>query len=207
VPAPTIEGDSPGAESIGADGPPAAPTIEAEVPGKKLSAIDAAAKVLGEEGRPMNCQEMIDAMAAKGYWQSPGGKTPAATLYASILREQKVRGAEARFVKAQRGRFERARLPPAPPRSPQGPIQGPSFVGSMSVGSGRVWNEAAVAQGHEGVTAGIDASHGSSPRRRWTSTCRSVTITQQVSDACNSVVALPPCRQGRLLGDAGRASR
>jgi hypothetical protein len=83
--------------------------IEGDVPGRKRSAIDAAAKVLGEEGRPMNCQEMIDVMAAKGYWQSPGGKTPAATLYSSILREQKVRGAEARFVKAQRGRFERAR--------------------------------------------------------------------------------------------------
>ena len=32
----------------------------------------------------MNCQEMIEAMAAKGYWKSPGGKTPAATLYSAI---------------------------------------------------------------------------------------------------------------------------
>src|SRR5256885_16280297 len=45
---------------------------------KKTSALDAAAKVLAEQGKPMNCQEMIEAMATKGYWASPGGKTPAA---------------------------------------------------------------------------------------------------------------------------------
>src|ERR1700726_4663392 len=48
---------------------------------KKLSALDAAAKVLQEAGQPMNCQDMIQAMADKGYWTSPAGKTPAATLY------------------------------------------------------------------------------------------------------------------------------
>jgi hypothetical protein len=53
----------------------------------------------------MNCQEMIGAMAAKGYWSSPAGKTPAGTLYSAILREVQVRGSEARFVKAARGKF------------------------------------------------------------------------------------------------------
>jgi hypothetical protein len=28
----------------------------------------------------MTCKELIGAMAAKGYWTSPGGKTPEATL-------------------------------------------------------------------------------------------------------------------------------
>jgi hypothetical protein len=37
----------------------------------KLSALDAAVKVLGETGRPMNCPELIAAMAARGYWASP----------------------------------------------------------------------------------------------------------------------------------------
>src|SRR5262245_55078429 len=74
-------------------------------PSKKLSALDAAARVLGESGQPMNCQEMIEAMAAKGYWSSPGGKTPGATLYSAILRELKVRGADARFRKTERGKF------------------------------------------------------------------------------------------------------
>jgi hypothetical protein len=39
----------------------------------KLSALDAAAKVLAEFKEPMNARQMIDAMAAKGYWTSPGG--------------------------------------------------------------------------------------------------------------------------------------
>jgi hypothetical protein len=73
---------------------------------KKLSALDAAARVLAEAGQPMSCQEMIDAMAAKGYWSSPGGKTPAATLYSAILRELS-KGAESRFVKTERGKFTR----------------------------------------------------------------------------------------------------
>lgn len=72
---------------------------------KKLSALDAAARVLGEAGAAMNCKEMIEAMAAKGYWTSPGGKTPHATLYAAILREITVKGKEARFAKTERGKF------------------------------------------------------------------------------------------------------
>jgi HB1, ASXL, restriction endonuclease HTH domain len=72
---------------------------------KKLSALDAAARVLAEGGQPMNCQEMIDAMAAKGYWTTPGGKTPAATLYSAILREIAKKGMESRFTKTERGKF------------------------------------------------------------------------------------------------------
>ena len=71
----------------------------------KLSALDAAAKVLEKESRPMSCQEMIQAMAEKGYWSSPGGKTPASTLYSAILRELQAKGKEARFAKIERGKF------------------------------------------------------------------------------------------------------
>ncbi len=70
-----------------------------------ISALDAAAKVLGEAKRPMSTKEMIEAMAAKGYWKSPGGKTPAATLYSAILRECQKKGEDARFKKVDRGRF------------------------------------------------------------------------------------------------------
>jgi hypothetical protein len=73
---------------------------------KKASALDAAARLLQEAGAAMNCQEMIAVMGAKGYWQSPGGKTPASTLYSAILRETKVKGAAARFNKTERGKFE-----------------------------------------------------------------------------------------------------
>jgi hypothetical protein len=71
----------------------------------KPSALDAAAKVLQEAGTPMTCQEMIAAMAAKGYWSSPVGKTPAATLYSAILREITTKGDTARFAKTERGKF------------------------------------------------------------------------------------------------------
>jgi hypothetical protein len=74
---------------------------------KKVSALDAAARVLAEENRPMTCQEMIEAMAAKGYWSSPKGATPAATLYSAVLRELTTKGSAARFVKAERGKFAR----------------------------------------------------------------------------------------------------
>ncbi|OAI57942.1 hypothetical protein AYO47_00170 [Planctomyces sp. SCGC AG-212-M04] len=70
-----------------------------------MSALDAAAKVLGEASQPMASKEMIEAMAAKKYWTSPGGKTPHATLYAAMLREINVKGNESRFVKTDRGHF------------------------------------------------------------------------------------------------------
>ncbi len=72
---------------------------------KKVSALDAAARVLAEAGAPMTTKEMVDAMAAKGYWQSPGGKTPHATLYSAILRELANKGKDARFAKTERGKF------------------------------------------------------------------------------------------------------
>ena len=72
---------------------------------KKLSALDAAAKVLAECKQPMNTRQMIEAMAAKGYWASPNGQTPAATLYAAITREINVKGKDARFKKVDRGHF------------------------------------------------------------------------------------------------------
>ncbi len=72
---------------------------------KKMSALDAAAKVLEEAGQPMNAKAMIDGMAAKGYWTSPGGKTPHATLYAAILREIGSKKNESRFRKTTKGHF------------------------------------------------------------------------------------------------------
>jgi exopolysaccharide biosynthesis protein len=76
---------------------------------KKLSAIDAAAKVLGETKEALSTKKMVEAMSAKGYWKSPGGKTPHATLYSAILREINEKGKESRFKKTERGRFTLAR--------------------------------------------------------------------------------------------------
>jgi hypothetical protein len=85
--------------------PPKAAKAAAELKAKKLSVLDAAAKVLAETGQAMTCQALIAAMAEKGYWTSPAGRTPAATLYAAVLRELQAKGANARFVKVQRGKF------------------------------------------------------------------------------------------------------
>lgn len=83
----------------------AKPEANGEAKAKKLGCLDAAAKVLGETGQAMTCQEMIDAMAAKNYWTSPNGKTPAGTLYAAILREITTKAKESRFTKTERGKF------------------------------------------------------------------------------------------------------
>jgi hypothetical protein len=77
----------------------------ASVPEKKLSAVAAAARVLVESGQPMNAKQLIEAMAQKGYWTSPGGKTPEATLYAAIAREIKTKGDQSRFTNPERGMF------------------------------------------------------------------------------------------------------
>jgi hypothetical protein len=64
--------------------------------------------VLADTGTGMNCQELIKVMAEKGLWTSPGGKTPASTLYSAILRELQTKGSEARFKKTDRGKFAAA---------------------------------------------------------------------------------------------------
>ncbi len=100
----TAKGAAPGRRSRGR-------TLRAPAAGRaagaarKPSALDAAARVLAEAGQALTCPEMIAAMAAQGYWSSPGGLTPAATLYSALLREITSKGAQARFRKAGRGQF------------------------------------------------------------------------------------------------------
>jgi len=97
----TKTGQKPKAEKPAATQQPAAATESA----KKLSALAAAARVLSESGQALTCQELIAAMAAKGYWTSPAGKTPAATLYASLTREIQTKKEASRFQKTERGKF------------------------------------------------------------------------------------------------------
>jgi hypothetical protein len=95
--------------AAGAQAPTKAKTKKTKAPkepkAKKPSALYAAFRVLQEGGQPMTCPEMIEAMATKGYWTSPSGKTPAATLYSAILRETETKGDASRFVKTERGKF------------------------------------------------------------------------------------------------------
>lgn len=91
------------------------PTVKAKEAKKttsagKMSQMAAAERVLAEAGEPMNCRAMVEAMSAKGYWSSPGGQTPHATLYAALLRHIRDKGNEARFAKADRGLFTLASM-------------------------------------------------------------------------------------------------
>ena len=109
APAPLEPDDSAAEQSAekpkGSKKAPKAPKIKGESKPKKLSALDAAAKVLGEAGESMTTRQMVAAMAAKGYWSSPNGQTPAATLYSAILRQINTKGKDARFRKTDRGQF------------------------------------------------------------------------------------------------------
>ena len=77
--------------------------------GKRLSILNAAAKVLEERDAadgPLTCPQMLERMTAKGYWSpARGGKTPANTLYSAILREINTKGENSRFDKVARGKF------------------------------------------------------------------------------------------------------
>ena len=84
-----------------APAPASSPTPQAPKP----SALAAAARVLAETGQAMTCPELIAAMASKGYWTSPGGKTPSATLYAALTREIQTKKDRARFRKSAPGKF------------------------------------------------------------------------------------------------------
>lgn len=76
----------------------------------RMSALDAAAQVLA--GLPakaaaegLSAGELIERMARERLWTSPGGKTPAATLYAAMVREITKRKGESRFRRPSPGRF------------------------------------------------------------------------------------------------------
>ena len=75
---------------------------------KRPSGLDAAARVLAESQEPMTCRQIVEVAAEKGYWKSPGGKTPHATLYSAMIREIAAKGSEARFRKTERGKFAHA---------------------------------------------------------------------------------------------------
>ena len=68
------------------------------------SGLCGAIKVLADARDPLGCKEIVARMLEKGYWHS-GGLTPWATLYSSILREIKSKGASSRFVKLGKGKF------------------------------------------------------------------------------------------------------
>jgi hypothetical protein len=84
------------------------PKTKSEAKAKDLSALNATAKVLKESGEALSVKEILEAITTKGFWKSPGGKTPSATIYSSIVREIAAKGKDARFRKTERGKFVHA---------------------------------------------------------------------------------------------------
>ena len=76
---------------------------ETATPGA-LSGLDAAAQILREAAEPLSAPAIVEKALATGLWSSQG-KTPAATIYAAMIREIKAKGDDARFRKVDRGRF------------------------------------------------------------------------------------------------------
>ena len=71
---------------------------------KRTSLLKAAARVLKESKKSMRSGELVKVILQKSYWQT-GGKTPAATLHAAMIREIRDKGAKSRFRKVERGLF------------------------------------------------------------------------------------------------------
>jgi len=75
---------------------------------KRPSGLDAAAQVLADADEPLSVKEIVALALGRKLWQT-NGKTPAATIYAAIVREIATKGDAARFRKVARGKFELAR--------------------------------------------------------------------------------------------------
>jgi hypothetical protein len=95
------EGQTAPVEGVQTDASSAASTS------KPLSGLDAAAIVLREASAPLNAQDLVSLMLERGLWKTEG-KTPAATIYAAMIREIRSKGSASRFLKAERGRFAAA---------------------------------------------------------------------------------------------------
>ena len=70
----------------------------------RMSGLDAAARILAESKKALNCKELVAEAFKKNLWKSEGA-TPEATIYAAIIREIASKGSDARFKKTERGRF------------------------------------------------------------------------------------------------------
>lgn len=71
---------------------------------RKPGILGLAAEVLAKSKEPMTCAAIVEKVLAQKLWVT-AGKTPAATLYAAIIRDIRSKGKDSRFVKTERGLF------------------------------------------------------------------------------------------------------
>jgi hypothetical protein len=76
---------------------------------ERISALDAAARIVSATKKPMTVGEIVARAEEKGLWKSPAGKTPAATVSAAINREIAAKGKDSRFKRADRGLYAAGR--------------------------------------------------------------------------------------------------
>jgi hypothetical protein len=72
--------------------------------GSRPSQLDAAVEILKDAKEPLTCKEIVRRMFERKIWET-SGRTPGATLSASMQREIAKRGAQTRFRKAERGLY------------------------------------------------------------------------------------------------------
>ena len=83
---PEIATPKPAAPAVEAPNEPVMPEPTISAPAKKLSLLDAAAKVLETEA-PLNAKELVGKAVAAGLWIPTAAKTPEQSLYSAIFRE------------------------------------------------------------------------------------------------------------------------
>jgi len=102
---PEIATPKPAAPAVEAPNEPVMPEPTISAPAKKLSLLDAAAKVLETEA-PLNAKELVAKAVAAGLWIPTAAKTPEQSLYSAIFREIASKEVP-RIVKAEvRGKFK-----------------------------------------------------------------------------------------------------
>lgn len=102
---PEIATPKPAAPAVEAPNEPVMPEPTISAPAKKLSLLDAAAKVLETEV-PLNAKELVAKAVAAGLWIPTAAKTPEQSLYSAIFREIASKEVP-RIVKAEvRGKFK-----------------------------------------------------------------------------------------------------
>ncbi len=79
----------------------------------RMNALDAAAEVFRrlatkDAATGLGVKDLIERMEKANLWQSPGGKTPSATLYSALIREIKQRKTDSRFKRIAPGKFSLA---------------------------------------------------------------------------------------------------
>ena len=90
--------------------PPTAKKADHPKPKAKtgMSLLDAAAEVMGSDGKAWSCAEIVEAVLAKGIWKT-SGKTPAQTLYSALIRDIDGKGKDSLFCRGdQKGEFKLA---------------------------------------------------------------------------------------------------